>query len=136
MNPDFVGGMGKTLASFASKNPYAWYKAFLEGPAAANSAAFGMAVEWSQMLVGLTLFATAAWFLYSRGKAGKPALAAASLALAGGMLMNANFYLAAGWTSAGTRGSNIVMFWVQASLLYVCLAAWAMPAPMPRAYER
>jgi hypothetical protein len=44
---------------------------------------------------------------------------AASLALSGGMLMNANFYLAAGWTGPGTKGSNVVMFWSEGVLLYV-----------------
>jgi hypothetical protein len=35
--------------------------------------------------------------------------------------MNANFYLAAGWTSPGTKTANLVMFWVHAVLSYALL---------------
>lgn len=123
-SPEFVEGITGTLGFFASKNPFPWYKAFLEGFAMKNATAFAYAVEWSQVLIGLCLAAAAVVLAYAKnGKWHRPALAAAVLALAGGMLMNASFYLAAGWTGPGTKGSNVVMFWVQAVLGYVWLSA-------------
>lgn len=122
MNPEFVVGMAKTLGTFASKNPYPAYREFLLGPALRNAQLFGYAVEWSQVLIGITLVASAAAMLYvKRVEQLRVAIALAVLALAGGALMNANFYLAAGWTGAGTKSVNIVMFWTQAILVYVWL---------------
>jgi hypothetical protein len=137
MNAEFIVGMPKTLGTFASKNPYPAYKEFLLGPALRNAQAFGYAVEWSQVLVGIALAATVAAMLYVKRVAQlRAALATAVLALAAGACMNANFYLAAGWTGAGTKSVNIVMFWVQAILVYVwlhSLRALREPSAAPRA---
>lgn len=121
-NPEFLAGMGKTLGYFASKNPFPWYKGFLEGFAAKYAAAFGGVVEWGQAAIAFVLVAAIVETLWGKGEGAKrKALLASSLALVGGMLMNANFYFAAGWTGPGTKGMNVVMFWVQAALLYVWL---------------
>jgi hypothetical protein len=123
-SPAFVVGIDQTLGFFASKNPFPWYKSFIEGFAAKNSAAFAYAVEWSQIAVALGLMLATAVILYGRdGRWRKYALTGSVLALVGGMLMNANFYLAAGWTGPGTKGSNVVMFWTQAVLLYVWVSS-------------
>lgn len=123
-NAEFVVGMPKTLGIFASKNPFPAYKEFLLGPALKNAQLFGYAVEWSQILIGLALAATVAAMLYvKRVRQLRTVLAASVLALAGGMLMNANFYFAAGWTGAGTKSANIIMFWTQAVLVYVWLVS-------------
>lgn len=128
-NPEFLAGMGKTLGYFASKNPFPWYKAFLENVAAKNAVAFGTAVEWSQAAIAFVLVASAVETVWGKdGGTKRKALLAAALALAGGMLMNANFYLAAGWTGPGTKGMNVVLFWAQAALLYVWLRSYASPA--------
>jgi hypothetical protein len=129
-NPDFLTGMGKTLAAFAAKNPYPWYKSFLENVAAKNATAFGIAVEWSQAVIAFVLVAAAVETLWGKEeRVRRKAMLAASVALVGGMLMNANFYFAAGWTSASTKGSNMVMFWAQAALLYVWLRSFANSSP-------
>ncbi len=121
-NPEFLSGMAKTLGYFASKNPFPTYKAFLENVATKHSVAFGTAVEWSQAAVAFVLVAAAVELLTGRGDGAKrKAFLASSLALAGGMLMNANFYFAAGWTGPGTKGMNVMLFWAQAALLYVWL---------------
>jgi hypothetical protein len=128
-NPEFLSGMGKTLGYFASKNPFPWYKAFLENVAMKHSAAFGAAVEWSQAAIVFVLVAAAVETFWGKDEGAKrKALLASSAALAGGMLMNANFYLAAGWTGPGTKGMNVVLFWTQAALLYVWLRSYKTPA--------
>jgi hypothetical protein len=123
VNPDFASGIGKTLGYFASKNPFPWYKAFLLGPATSNAGLFALAVEWGELAAGAALAITLAGILVSSGARRRKALLLASAALAAGMLMNANFYFAAGWTGAGTKGDNIVMFWAQAALLYVWVSS-------------
>lgn len=121
-SPEFVNGINGTLGYFASKNPFPWYKDFLLGPAMNNSTLFAYSVEWSQVTIAIVLAVAGALFVYSK-KSGiqKTALKLSTLALIGGMLMNANFYLAAGWTGPGTHGINVVMFWVQAILIYIWL---------------
>ncbi|MBI4281013.1 DUF2892 domain-containing protein [Candidatus Uhrbacteria bacterium] len=121
-SPDFVANLEKTLGFFASKNPFPWYKNFLEGFAMRNATSLAYLVEWSQIAIGVVLFLGAMRLLYGRSKVLKRlALVGSGLALFGGLLMNADFYLAAAWTSPATRGSNLVMFWTQAMLLYVWL---------------
>lgn len=131
-SPGFVADIGKTLGYFASTNPFPWYKDFLLGFAAKNATVFAYAVEWSQVAIALALAASAVILAYGRNEGlRRNARVVAVLALAGGMLMNANFYLAAGWTGPGTKGSNVVMFWAQAMLLYVWISALASSLKAP-----
>lgn len=121
-NPEFIPNMTKTLGYFASKNPFPWYKDFLAGFAASHAQSFAYAIEFGEASVAVALLASAAAIAYA-GMSGRhrKARMLASAALAGGLLMNANFYLAAAWTGAGAKGTNVVMFLTQAALLYVWL---------------
>ncbi len=122
INPAFVGDMGKTLGYFAGQNPFGWYKSFLTGFAAQNSALFGYLVAWGEFAIGLGLLVGAFVYAFAaRDGLKRAALGVSILALLGGLVMNANFYLAAGWTGPGTHGINVVMFWLQAILFYVWL---------------
>lgn len=133
-SPGFVANISQTLAVFASKNPFPWYKSFLEGRAMRNATAFAYAVEWSQVLIALALAASAALLLYAHdGKMRRLALCGALIALFGGAWMNANFYLAAGWTGPGTKGVNVVMFWTQAVLMYVWASTLRAEKPLTSA---
>ncbi|MBI2099437.1 DUF2892 domain-containing protein [Candidatus Uhrbacteria bacterium] len=121
-SPEFVSGISKTLAFFAGKNPFPWYKDFLLGFASKNAIAFAYAVEWSQVAIAFALL-IGIYFIAApvSNKIKRCGLCLSLLALAGGLLMNINFYLAAAWTSPATRGSNVVMFWVGVALAYVWL---------------
>lgn len=119
---NFVDSIGKTLGYFASKNPFPWYKAFLTGFAAAHGTAFALAVQWGETAVGVGLFVGTIAMAYA-GAVRRNSLILSTAALVGGLLMSANFYLAAGWTGAGTKGSNVILFWVQAVLLYTWASA-------------
>ena len=121
-DPGFINGTPVIIGSFASRNPFPAYREFLLGPALRNAQQFGYAVEWSQVAVSLALAGSAvAMLLVRREQHLRAALIVAICALAVGMLMNANFYVAAGWTGVIVRTINAVTFWVQAILLY----AWA-----------
>lgn len=131
----FVEDIGRTLAAFASRNPFPWYKSFLEGFAARNSTLLAYAVEWTQIVIGLTLALFAAVILYRPDDAGRNRrwLRCAIWCLAAGAVMNANFYLAAGWNNPGTRGVNVVMFWSQIVLMYVWASTLRAAKPAPPA---
>ncbi len=119
---EFVKGIKGTLAFFASKNPFTVYKEFLLGFASDNSTAFAYSVEWSQMTVAVLLVLFGALLVYSKNvKVQRISLILSVAALLGGIVMNANFYLAAGWTGPGTQGINVVMFWIEAVLVYIWL---------------
>ena len=119
-SPDFAGGLEATLAAFASQNPFPWYKDFLTSFAIPNVAIFANLTMWGALLAATTLFVTAAAYAYAKDKnVRRWMLGFAFIALIGGLILNANYYLAAGWSSPGTRGVNLVMFWIQAALIYV-----------------
>ncbi|HWQ99930.1 MAG TPA: DUF2892 domain-containing protein [Candidatus Methylomirabilis sp.] len=118
-NPLFAEGLPKTLAAFASSNPYPWVKDFLTLVATPNAATFAFLVTWGALAASVTLFAAAAGYVYSKDAKTKRLMIACSLAaVLGGLLLNVTYFLAAGWTGPGTKAVNVVMFWVQAMLVY------------------
>ncbi len=121
-DPNFTSGMGVTISYFASKNPFVWYTTFLRGFVAENAATFGYLVEWSQVVVAVTLFISAIMIVYTKQSILlRTFFGATIVVLLAGAFMNANFYLAAGWTSPGTHGINVLMFWSQLLLVYMWL---------------
>lgn len=119
----FVTQMPGTVAYFASKNPFPWYRDFLSGMDKQRAQDFGYVVQWSQILMGIVLILGSAVYLWTKNDDAKKLLTGMIVvALIGGLVMNANFYLAASWTSPGTKGVNVTMFWTQFILLYVL--AW------------
>lgn len=114
-NADFIVDMNKTLAFFAGKNPFAWYKEFLLGPATQNSAMFARLVEYGELAVGLAL-AISALALLIWQKHNRLGSIMAIIGLIVGMFLSANFYFAAGWTGVATKSLNVILFWLQAIL--------------------
>ena len=125
IDPEYLSSMGATLGFFASSNPFTWFANFLTGFATANAELFGQLVRSGQILVALGLFLTAVAYVYAKqGTVRRSTIVVATIALVGGLIMNASFYFAAGWTGPGTHGLNVVMFWLQAMLLYFWLSQW------------
>lgn len=117
-DPGYLSGMGKTLAVFASKNPYGWYHDFLVNMAVPNTALFGVTVEVGEALVGLGLLATAVIaVLPLRHSIAQIGSTVGTIALAAGALMSINFWLAAGWLSVATAGENTLMALIQLGFL-------------------
>lgn len=127
-NKAFVPGMGKTLGVFAAKNPHAAYKSFLTGYAIPHSAVFGVLTSWGEVLTGIGLGLTALMLIFNKKMPYAKFIAMA--ALVGSLLMNANYWMAAGWISPSNDGSNITMFLVAAVLLCAWLMAFK-PAEKP-----
>lgn len=109
---NFPDELGVTLTKFASKNPYPWYKDFLQNIAIPNSKAFGLLTQWGELFVALSMTGITLYLLLGVKpcKYTKPLLA---LGLFGGMFLNATFWLASGWTSSSTDGLNLLMFVTQ-----------------------
>ncbi len=97
----FVAGMGKTLAAFASKNPYGWEKDFLLNVATPNATLFGALAMYGEILVGLAL-------LFG---------VLSQVGVIGGLVMNIAYLFAAGWTSPSTETVNLAMAGVSIILL-------------------
>ncbi|TAL19497.1 DUF2892 domain-containing protein [Patescibacteria group bacterium] len=115
----FLADLPKILEMFASKNPYPLFKNFLLQTALPNADTFGPLVQWGQLLVGLGLALAAAAIIYDHAKTRRLAYGVAIAALISGAVMNANFWLAAGWTGPATAGSNVMMFWPELILIYI-----------------
>ena len=118
--PKFVGGISNTLNFFAGQNPFPWYKSFLMQSTLPNAKMFAYAVQYGELAVGLGLAVGAGVYLFVKNEMAKrTAMTVSILALLGGAFMNANFYLAAGWTSPAAAGTNVVMFWAAVILVSV-----------------
>lgn len=102
-NPEFAAGLGATLGKFAAQNPFGWYKSILLSYSVPNAQTLAPLVAWGEVAAGVMLILG---FLTPVG---------ALLAF----LLNANFYLAAGWTSPSAHSVNLVMMFVDAALIFV-----------------
>lgn len=109
----FVDGLGATLGRFADKNPYPWFKSFLQGVAIPNASTFGQLVLWGEFLVAVSIVLGVLYLLVNpKAKCGLMCLGL-TLGLFGGALMNLFFWLASGYTSPSTDGLNLLMFVTQ-----------------------
>lgn len=110
---NFTDGLGVTLGRFADKNPYPWFKSFLQDIAIPNSQLFGQMVLWGELLVAVSLTSGTLYLLLRpRPKCGIICLGLIA-GLTGGALMNLFFWLATGYTSPSTDGLNLLMFATQ-----------------------
>lgn len=108
---NFADNLDKTLTVFASKNPYPWYKNFLNNIALPNSQLFGNLTMYGELLTAIAIVGGSIYFLW---KGFNRLVALGMLAgLLGGMFLNMIFWLASGWTSPSTDGINLLMFFVQ-----------------------
>lgn len=114
----FVKGIAKSFAAFEKANPHTWYVNTILNGAKQNAVVFAQLVQWGELLVGIGLVVSILLFVFGKSSTFKRSAAMLAVAsLIGGAFMNANFYYAAGWTSASTGGLNMVMFWIEIILL-------------------
>jgi len=107
----FVDTLAGTLGKFASKNPYPFYKDFLENIAIPNSTIFGTLTMWGEFFAGGAILAASLYLLLKPGKKLMYLLLMAGLLV--GAFLNAIFWFASAWTSPSTDGLNLVMFATQ-----------------------
>lgn len=110
---EFAGGLGGTLEKFAVKNPYPWYKEFLETVAIPNSQMFGLMTMAGEVFAALSILGTAGYFLWKR-KIAKPVRFLLMAGLLTGLFLNLNFYFASGWMSPSGESLNLLMAAIQA----------------------
>lgn len=109
---NFVESLGGTLNKFADKNPYPWYKSFLQNFAIPNSQIFGVLTMWGELLSGISIILASVYLLFV-GNKNKLVLILLALGLMGGAFLNIIFWLASGWTSPSTDGLNLLMLAVE-----------------------
>ncbi len=115
----FAASLATTLTKFASKNPYPWYKSFLESVAIPNSNIFGALTMYGELLSGISMFGLGVYFFFGK-KVTPLALIILGLGLLGGAFLNATFWLASGWTSPSADSLNLLMFLLELNgLIYI-----------------
>ncbi len=116
----FLGGIAQTLKTFAGKNPYPWYKNFLETVAIPNSQLFGLLSMWGEVLVALGLLVSLFLLLFDK-RSNQMAAGLLIISLIGGLFLNITFWLAAGWTSSSTGSLNLLMALIEGVGLFYAL---------------
>lgn len=95
----FPGGLADELRE-KSDGAAGWYTSFLDGTVIPNSEVFGWSIIIGEILIGATLIAAAALWLWGWERLSDPGrmavLAATALAALGAIVMNINFHLANG----------------------------------------
>ena len=121
----FVSTIGKTLSRFENGNPHEWYVGSVLRIAKNTPEIFAQLVQWGELLAGIGLVVAILVYGLSKQPQWKnTARYVAIPSLIGGAFMNANFYYAAGWTSASTGGLNMLMFWMQVVLILFWTKPW------------
>lgn len=104
----FVDSLGGVLTKFASNNPNTWYKDLLQTVAIPNAKTMGPVIMWLEFATAILLAGSVIYLLTNKKKNTTVAWLLA-LGFLFGMVLNANFWLAAGWMSASTDGLNLLM---------------------------
>lgn len=105
---NFVSNLGGTLTKTADKNPYPWFKEFLNAVAIPNSYIFGVLVLWGEFLSALAI-TIGAVILLVNPKANKLVYLMLIAGLAGGFFLNLNFWLGFGYSNPSTDSLNLLM---------------------------
>ena len=116
----FVNSLGATLTKTAEKNPYPWFKQFLNTVAIPNSQVFGLLVQWGELLSAVAI-TVGAILLLVNPHPNKLVSLILALGLAGGALLNIIFWLGFGYTSPSTDSLNLLMAVVQIIAIFIIL---------------
>lgn len=104
----FVSSLGGTLGKIVDKNPYPWFKDFLNNTVIPNSSIFGMLTFWGEFISAIFI-TLGAFVLLISPRGNRPATMILILGLIGGAFLNIIFWLGFGYTSPSTDGLNLLM---------------------------
>lgn len=108
----FINSLGKILSGVAQKNPYPWYKDFLQSVAIPNSQTLAMLTMYGEFLTSISIIFGSIHLLFSKTK-NETTYYLLILGLIGGMFLNLNFWLGFGYTSPSTDSLNLLMFFIE-----------------------
>lgn len=108
----FVDLLGGLLTKIADKNPYPWYKAFLQNVAIPNSQIFAQLTMWGEFLTAFSITLGSFYLLYSRSEQ-RLGLLILLAGLIGGLFLNATFWLGFGYANVATDSLNLLMFAIE-----------------------
>lgn len=120
----FPTTFAKTIEKFQTNNPHPWYGESVLSLAKTYPLLFGHLVQWGELFVGLGLLGSALLLLSSQISLRSLALVILFAALSASIVMNLNFYFAAGWMSPSTSGLNALMIGIE----LILLAFWLFQA--------
>lgn len=109
----FVDTIAVTLGNFAKKNPFPWYKDFLQTVAIPNAEVFGLLVLWGEFLTGVSIAAACVYLILKPNDENKTISILLLTGLFFGTLMNLNYWLASGWMSKAVDNLNLLMLAIQ-----------------------
>lgn len=109
---NFVSTLGATLGKIVDKNPYPWFKEFLNFIAIPNSGLFGSMVMWGEFLAAVAII-LGSLILLLNPKANPLIKLMVIAGLLGGVFLNIIFWLGFGYTSPSTDSLNVLMAVVQ-----------------------
>lgn len=107
-SPGFIDNIGKTLNGFIAKNPNTGYAGFLQNTAVPNAELFGNLIRFGELAAGIAFVLAGVILLYKK-RLDPTVIWVLVVALLGAVIMNLNFYFAAGWSNPSTSGLNILM---------------------------
>lgn len=113
----FHEGLGPTLIKFASKNPYPWFKSFLETYAIPNVSVFGWLTLLGETFTAIGLIVSVLYFLFNKTTNQLLSWLLIS-SLATGCFLNIIFWLASGWTSPANDSLNLLMAVISGIAIY------------------
>lgn len=115
---NFAQSLTEILEKFASKNPYPWYKNFLQTTAIPNGELLGKLVLWGEFFAALAILTGSVYLLLK--PASKLVLILLAFGFLGAGLLNTSFWLASGWTSPSSDNLNLFMLVIEiVGLFYV-----------------
>lgn len=109
----FVENLVSTLIKFSANNPNSWYVNFLKTLAIPNATLIGMLVLYGELVVAVSLTLGSLVFLTQK-KFDPVWRSILGVGLFGALILNLNFYFAAGWTSPSTESLNLLMATIDA----------------------
>lgn len=119
LSNDFTANFPVIVGYYAGdKNPFPRVGTALEAYVIPNIDVFAHVVQWGQVAVAFGLIIGAGLIVLPKPAWKRVGYYLSVVAAVFGVLMNAVFWLSAGWTGAGTAELNVVMFWVQLLLVY------------------
>lgn len=116
----FISSLGTTLSKSVDKNPYPWFKEFLNTVVIPNSQIFGFLTFWGEFLTAISISVGALVLLLS-SKSHKAGSLILALGLLGGAFLSIIFWLGLGFTSPSTDGLNLLMAVVEVIGLFFVL---------------
>lgn len=124
----FADELPSTLARFGQQknalgetitNPNTWYVNTFLSWAQSNPKLFGYMVVYGELALGLILFIAVGYYLLTQKALPKILMWLVILGLAGGVVMNLNYYFASGWPESAISGRSLNILMLLSQIIFI-----------------